>query len=71
MEQIIALGGGGFSMEPENPALDVYILKCCARVRPAVCFLPTASGDSADYTARFYGSFGKLDCSPSHLSIVI
>ncbi|MBM7693382.1 peptidase E [Peribacillus deserti] len=26
MKQIIALGGGGFSMEPENPLLDLYIL---------------------------------------------
>lgn len=25
--QIIALGGGGFSMEPENPLLDDYIEK--------------------------------------------
>lgn len=27
MKQIIALGGGGFSMEPENPLLDQYILQ--------------------------------------------
>ncbi len=26
MRQIIALGGG-FSMEPDNPLLDLYILK--------------------------------------------
>ena len=26
MKQIIALGGGGFSMESENPLLDQYIL---------------------------------------------
>jgi peptidase E len=26
-KQIIALSGGGFSMEPENPILDEYILK--------------------------------------------
>ncbi|MEH2420556.1 MAG: hypothetical protein V7K48_06300 [Nostoc sp.] len=25
-KQIIAMGGGGFSMEPENPLLDRYIL---------------------------------------------
>ncbi len=27
MRQIITLGGGGFSMEPDNPLLDLYILK--------------------------------------------
>jgi dipeptidase E len=27
VKQIIALGGGGFSMEPENPLLDLYILR--------------------------------------------
>ena len=26
MGHIIAMGGGGFSMEPENPALDRYII---------------------------------------------
>jgi hypothetical protein len=25
-KQIVAMGGGGFSMEPENPLLDRYIL---------------------------------------------
>jgi len=25
--QIVALGGGGFSMEPDNPLLDDYILR--------------------------------------------
>ncbi len=28
-KQIIAMGGGGFSMEPENPLLDLYILMPC------------------------------------------
>lgn len=69
MKQIIALGGGGFSMEPENPLLDEYILKCSSATRPAVCFVPTASGDSADYIGRFYESFNNFDCEPSHLSL--
>ena len=44
--QIIALGGGGFSMEPDNLLLDRYILQQARRPNPVVCFLPTASGDS-------------------------
>ena len=46
MRQIIALGGGGFSMEPDNPLLDLYILKQAKKVTPQICFIPTASGYS-------------------------
>ncbi len=46
MRQIIAMGGGGFSMEPDNPALDQYIIEQCHQPWPNVCFLPTASGDA-------------------------
>lgn len=52
--QIVAMGGGGFSMEPENPLLDDFVLSLAGRERPKVCFLPTAGGDSAAYVARFY-----------------
>lgn len=44
--QIIALGGGGFSMEPDNPALDDYILEQSNEAKPKICFIGTASGDS-------------------------
>jgi peptidase E len=69
VRQIIALGGGGFSMEPDNLALDRYILAQAAKPLPSVCFLPTASGDAADYTVKFYTAFGSLDCRPYHLSL--
>jgi len=69
MRQIIAMGGGGFSSEPENLLLDRYILKQAGKASPRVCFVPTASGDSADYIARFYQAFQTLDCEPSHLSV--
>ena len=67
--QIIALGGGGFSMEPDNPLLDRYILQQARRPNPVVCFLPTASGDSEGYIARFYDAFSKLPCRPRHLPL--
>jgi len=69
MNQIIAMGGGGFSMEPENPLLDQYILRQSQHARPKVCFLPTASGDSEGYIDRFYQTFREHDCEPSHLSL--
>ena len=67
---LIAMGGGGFSMEPENPALDEYILSRARSPRPKVCFLPTASGDSDQYVVRFYAAFGGRDrCVATHLPL--
>ncbi|WP_274310042.1 Type 1 glutamine amidotransferase-like domain-containing protein [Solibacillus daqui] len=69
MRQIIALGGGGFSMEPDNPLLDLYIIKQAKKANPKICFIPTASGDSDNYISRYYNFFNQQDCIPSHLSL--
>jgi dipeptidase E len=69
LRQIIAMGGGGFSMEPDNPLLDLYILGQVKKQKPKVCFVPTASGDSEDYISRFYKAFEQHNCVPSHLSL--
>ncbi|MBI9051853.1 MAG: peptidase E [Anaerolineaceae bacterium] len=69
MKQIIAMGGGGFSQEPDNPAMDQYILKQSGKERPRVCFLPTASAESQEYIIKFYVAFSQLGCQPSHLSL--
>jgi len=50
MQQIIAFGGGGFSMEPENPAIDQYIVRKTGKPHPRVCILPTASSHPAQTT---------------------
>ncbi|MEV8377080.1 peptidase E [Kribbella sp. NPDC056861] len=68
--QILAMGGGGFSMEPENPLLDDYLLGLApAGRRPRVCFVPTASGDSDGYSARFLEAFGEGRAEASVLSL--
>ena len=67
--QIIALGGGGFSMEPDNLLLDRYILEQANTARPSICFLPTASGDSSQYIVNFYTAYTRLDCTPSHITL--
>lgn len=69
MRQIIAMGGGGFSMEPENPLLDQYILAQANKIRPKICFVPTASGDADSYIEKFYDFFSQQECEPSHLSL--
>jgi dipeptidase E len=66
---IIAMGGGGFSMEPDNLALDRYIVEQAETERPKVCFLPQASGEGRDYILNFYKAFYSLDCRPSWLSL--
>ena len=56
-------------MEPENLALDKYVLSLANAERPKVSFVPTASGDSDSYVDRFYTSFRALPCEPSHISL--
>ena len=66
--QIVAFGGGGFSMESGNPLLDEFALSLTGEDEPRVCFLPTASGDADHYIVRFYNAF--RECSkPSHVSL--
>ena len=67
--RIVAMGGGGFSMEPENLALDRFVVSLARAARPRVCFLPTASGDSDAYTVGFYRAFCELDCRPTDLQL--
>jgi dipeptidase E len=69
LRQIVAFGGGGFSMESGNPLLDDYALGLCRGKRPKVCFLPSASGDADHYIVRFYRAFGAERCEPSHVSL--
>jgi dipeptidase E len=67
--QIVAFGGGGFSMERDNTLLDDYVLGLAGSERPRVCFLPTASGDADHYIVRFYRAFDSARCEPSHISL--
>lgn len=54
---IVALGGGGFQMTPDDPRLDDHVLSIVrersGRARPRVCLVPTATGDDAAVIATF------------------
>jgi dipeptidase E len=68
--QILAMGGGGFSMEPDNPLLDDYLLSLApAGRKPRVCFVPTASGDSDGYSEKFLAAFGPERAEATILSL--
>jgi len=69
MRTIFAMGGGGFTMEPDSTVLDEFILGLARRPAPRVCFLPTASGDPLDHITRFYEAFSDLPCDPTDLSL--
>lgn len=66
---IVAMGGGGFSEEPDNPALDDFILGLTGCNRPRVCFVPTASGDAEGYLDKFYAAFPDERAQTTHLSL--
>lgn len=68
-QHIVAMGGGGFSMEPDNPLLDQYVLDLTGKERPKVCFLAQASAESAEYKNNFYTAYIKLNTIPTTLSL--
>src|SRR4051794_41606440 len=64
------MGGGGFSMEPDNPLLDDFVLSRARRTPARVCFVATASGDQVTYVADFYRAFAwREDCRASDLRL--
>ena len=63
------MGGGGFSMEADNPLLDDFVLSLARRTPPRVCFVATASGDAPTYVADFYRAFAGRACRPSDLPL--
>ena len=63
------MGGGGFTMEPENPALDDYVLGLAGVPMPRICLLPTASGDGEAQIRQFHATFGARACEAIHISL--
>ena len=61
--RILACGG----RQLYHPALTRYLFGLARRARPRIVFLPTASGDKADYLLTFYQQLGGENCEPSHL----
>jgi peptidase E len=71
MKQIVAMGGGGFLMEPHNPLLDDYVLSLARKrnPQPRVCFVPTASGDNDRMLTSFYTYLAPRCGVATHLSL--
>jgi peptidase E len=67
--RILAMGGGGFTMNERSPALDRLVLTLTGKEVPRICFLPTASGDPREQTTRFVERFAAWPCEPTILSL--
>jgi peptidase E len=65
---IVALGGGGFGGAGDD-ALDDFVLGLAGVERPAVCFVPTASGDADSYVVRFHAAFPPGRALATHLPL--
>lgn len=70
--RIVAMGGGGFLMPPDNGLLDAFVLDLArersGRERPRICFVPTAGGDSDASVVDFYTAFADR-AEPRHLAL--
>ena len=69
MGQIIAIGGGGFGRNPNQPIIEKYILDQSSVEKPKICFIPTASAEDKAYTVNYYIAFSKLKCFPIHINL--
>jgi dipeptidase E len=66
---LLAMGGGGFTMEPANPLLDDFVLSLAHVQEPRILFLPTASGDTTAQINAFHTRFADRLCVAEHLSL--
>lgn len=70
VRRIVAIGGGGFSMDDFSLRQERHLLSRVrpGAVRPRVLFLATASGDRELYHLKFLRAFSQLDCRPDTLA---
>jgi len=65
---IIAIGGGGFGRNPNQPIIEKYIIEQSSVYKPNVVFIPTASAEDTAYIVNFYKAFTNLSCTPKHIN---
>ena len=73
---IVAMGGGGFQMEPDNPLLDDHVVglarehaREAGRDRPRICLIPTASTEDPALIADFERLFAQPRAEPRVLRL--
>jgi dipeptidase E len=73
MRRILCIGGHDFGTRPGDRGMTDLIASL-ARERaggdePRICLLPTASGDAAEQSSRFFAAFGARGAIASELSL--
>ncbi len=68
-KQIIAMGGGGFLMEPDNPRLDRYVVEATGKTRPKICFFPHATSNPTPTIVEFFRMYTALGAEPAFFSL--
>src|SRR5690349_8918897 len=66
--QIVAIGGGGVSQDPDNPHLLDFLVGLTGRDHPRVCLVQTASGDRESGLVNGYQAFSRRGCEVAHLA---
>ena len=66
---LVAMGGGGFSMD--DPVLDRFVLALVDVSRPKVCFLPTATSAVPVYAVAFFQAFPATSFDSSFLDLFV
>lgn len=66
---VVAIGGHAAQFKGKLAPLHRYALGLTGKAKPRVCYVPTASGDSAEGIANFYAGFAPDVCEPSHLPL--
>ncbi|CAA9586291.1 MAG: Peptidase E [uncultured Thermomicrobiales bacterium] len=67
--QILAIGGGGVSQEPQNTLLLDYLIGLTGKAKPRVCIIGTATGDRENNLVTAYRAFGRRGCPVTHLGL--
>lgn len=69
LRHIVAIGGGVLPTDDSDPAIERYLLRLARTSNPSICLLPTATGDAERVIVRFYSTFARLRCRPSHVTL--
>ncbi len=63
------MGGGVLPVDGSDPALERYVLGLTRKRNPSVCLLATATGDAERVIVRFYSTFARFRCRPTHVPL--
>ncbi len=69
-KHIIAIGGGGFGGKYNIREIHQEIVNRANKPRPHALFIPTASSDSPEYSAKMEQEFTELGCTISVLQLI-